>query len=1156
MTKTKLGVLKIALTVVLVLTLTASLCLSVAFAEGEAPQTRNFDETYDRMLDGVLGSADATAAYRSVSWQAGQCDDTEDPIFKIAGPKISAGFQVLNIELRSPDASVKLNDLVFGIRIADGVPVQTHVLGSDVMIDGITIAGDEIGTEWATLSIDFAQTEAGIDTSSPDAMVGFHLFAADNTKAGKLDIRKISVKTGTNETVVHNFSDVQDSWWFGTEANTFVDVPVSYDISSSKQIVSDVATSNNLDGAYNAIVLAISGSGNVSVAPVLADGTVGAAKAWADLTDLAGTNVAALDGTVRNAVISLESLGAKEIKGVQISVTDGLAKVSSAFFTNMEEPVLDQNFPVLDSDSITYLSQFNFEYLTAGADYDKAVADCAAFNCDYILSYSAQNSVITNGHVVLDAKGADYTNLKIRSKVASEGRRYLVFKYKLENGAALTNFRFDVIKTEPDAGVGVKWSYEWFVGKGLSSLAENNPYVSANDYKYLVIDLQETFGVTEISGVDLYIGGAGQVLIDEIFYAHPAVEKTTMSENILQSPKELAVQDGAATEHQYLGWQGLDGKYHDGLEIVMRGSEGATLNDVRLELNGNTIWFAQNEQGTWRDNYGRMMPKLSTENQVYYLDYATTGISGLFTDMHIHGNKIPGGATITIESIKYIDKVMSELVCTDEVLAEDFPGKEVVGAEDGGYAYVGWAQGTARMGNDLMILEVEGDISQLRMKFDGQFRWFSENDAGTLVGVHGEKFATSGAQTLVVDLEKSGVPATVANIHFHNNFAHAGDVLKIKSLKFASYKQELETTDEMLAEDFNHEITAADATYAYCGWINGAPADGADYLVMDVEGDISQLRLEMGGGTFWMTANEQGTLVLKSGDISFKGRQTVVIDIAATGMGAISDIHIHNNFAAAGDVLKIFSVKAQKKASPYQSVVIPVNDDAAPVITADIATSGKVGEEIVLSATATDNYSDQASIVISYEVTLGTETITVTDGKFTPEKAGVYAVKITATDKAGNASSKVVEISVEEAVVPVVDDVAPEITSNIATSGKVGEEITLSVTVTDNVDAAADIKVEYQVKLGDETITVTNGKFTPSKEGTYTVTITATDKAGNPATKVVNIVVTAEAEPQPQPQPNQGLSTGEIIAIVIACLFVAAAAVVAVILVRRKKASK
>ena len=307
-------------------------------------------------------------------------------------------------------------------------------------------------------------------------------------------------------------------------------------------------------------------------------------------------------------------------------------------------------------------------------------------------------------------------------------------------------------------------------------------------------------------------------------------------------------------------------------------------------MGGSTAWFVNNDSGTFYDVYGRFMPVLSVENQVYTIDFEKSGITGALENMHIHATGVAGGAQLIIESIRYIDYAPEEMQYTEEVLAEDFAGREFIAAAPG-YAYIGYINGASAAGNQFMVVEVEGDISLLRFEFVGiGTYWITENDQGTLRDENGNTFPVSGAQTLVIDLGKSGITGTVGDIHIHNEFAAAGDVLRITSVKFASYAE-------------NSEI-----------------------------------------------------------------------------------------------------------------IVLPENDDSAPEITGNIPSSGTVGEEISVSASAEDNYGGEVSI--EFEVTLGSETIIITNGKFTPEKAGTYSVKVIATDEAGNSDEQVFSIVVSDAEIP------------------------------------------------------------------------------------------------------------------------------------------
>jgi hypothetical protein len=90
------------------------------------------------------------------------------------------------------------------------------------------------------------------------------------------------------------------------------------------------------------------------------------------------------------------------------------------------------------------------------------------------------------------------------------------------------------------------------------------------------------------------------------------------------------------------------------------------------------------------------------------------------------------------------------------------------------------------------------------------------------------------------------------------------------------------------------------------------------------------------------------------------------------------------------------------------------------------------------------------------------------------------------------------------------DLVAPTIQITNSTTAKVGR-IEITYTASDNVSSFANIRIEIEVKKGSETVAVTNGGF-EAVEGTYTVTVRATDEAGNEAEDTIQITVEAEKE--------------------------------------------
>ncbi len=132
-------------------------------------------------------------------------------------------------------------------------------------------------------------------------------------------------------------------------------------------------------------------------------------------------------------------------------------------------------------------------------------------------------------------------------------------------------------------------------------------------------------------------------------------------------------------------------------------------------------------------------------------------------------------------------------------------------------------------------------------------------------------------------------------------------------------------------------------------------------------------------------------------------------------------------------------------------------------------------------ATATDNVDGTVNVVKT--------------GSVDSSKVGTYTITYTATDKAGNRATKKRVVKV---VKKVVTDTTPPI---ITLKGNLTVTIVQGTTYTD-AGATAQDNVDGTINV------VKTGSVDNSKVGTYTITYTATDKAGNRATKkrVVKVV--------------------------------------------------
>lgn len=136
--------------------------------------------------------------------------------------------------------------------------------------------------------------------------------------------------------------------------------------------------------------------------------------------------------------------------------------------------------------------------------------------------------------------------------------------------------------------------------------------------------------------------------------------------------------------------------------------------------------------------------------------------------------------------------------------------------------------------------------------------------------------------------------------------------------------------------------------------------------------------------------------------------------------------------------------------------------------------------------------------------------VNVKDGKFITARAGTYKIRYFATDRYGNEGMKELSVTVYETYADFA--VSANIPAEYKT-GKTGSDISLfpvkEIAVT---NALAGETVVTTVTLGEESVTVKDGAFTPQKEGTYTVKYAFTDGVGRTAVALYEVVVTVETE--------------------------------------------
>lgn len=222
--------------------------------------------------------------------------------------------------------------------------------------------------------------------------------------------------------------------------------------------------------------------------------------------------------------------------------------------------------------------------------------------------------------------------------------------------------------------------------------------------------------------------------------------------------------------------------------------------------------------------------------------------------------------------------------------------------------------------------------------------------------------------------------------------------------------------------------------------------------------------------------------------------------------------------------------------------------------------TGTTGEKIDLkdSVTATHPFDEPISqsfgVQFSKTEDGAKSPVTVSGTEFTPYKNGYYFITAIASDAMGASAQAafVIRVTGDD-----IDSEPPSISfGSLPQYMPQPGEINLSVIkVTDDIDT--DIVPTITVKDADgNELAVADGKVTFTKPGEYTVTVSATDKAGHNKTVTRKITVAGEATTEPEPTEDskkKGCGCGSDLTATSALLAALLLTVAGVVLLRRRK---
>ena len=599
-------------------------------------QGRLFNSDFDQMINpftsGTLTSEikeNAVIAtdqpYIQVGYSGTIGNNPDGALWKQAGSQNGSApvFQYLVLRLRGSHGA-SIEDLSIGFRLDDNHEILV-VPFVDTFDPDLENNVRELDGTWHNYVISITDTLDGKEyvgktgyTNVPatGVMVGFHLMNTNPSGSGILEIKDAYYSKSPNPIFPYEGSDYSQNrdYWSGTvgvQVGSYVTIQPNGHY--GEYIPSDV----NPDNTHVVLRLRQATPGvldinDLSIAPIFANGTVGDVTSFADLTDLP----ASLGSAWLNVVIPFAEIydGTDQIAGYKfINHGDVAVSISQSFLSYLGDYEAVE-YPVLNLEDALIFDNFNRATIGTTAQWtaDNQVAIDNGFT--YLISYSGLfASTIGDGHITLDSTGGGFVSYKAHStsKANLNEYRYLVFKYKLSEGATLNDFRVSLLNFN-DQSTSVIYANQWVAGLGLPSIPEDMgtyPYKDG-EWTYLIVDLELTDGYkTDVAGFEIYYTGSS-ISFDAIFFANPITDLNQSSEflwatfegltlgsaqgqvsdnqwwaNVYDSPTTI-VADGDSNQALRLDGTGY-AQYHTGI----KGSGRYLAFDLKIENPGTIVSF-------------------------------------------------------------------------------------------------------------------------------------------------------------------------------------------------------------------------------------------------------------------------------------------------------------------------------------------------------------------------------------------------------------------------------------------------------------------------------------------------------------------------------------------------------------------------------------
>ena len=710
-------------------------------------------------------------------------DSPDGAIYKVAGQYGIESYEGIGFRIRKVgEGTLDYSNLVLALRGDDAFNTYPISLQDAVNTDAEELP--ELSDEYQDiviapgLTIEDDTTEYELKDGGAsgvkvlDTILGFHLYATGEC-AQMIEIEEVFLMNAGEKFVIDNFdrADVGKNddlcWWRGSKG--FI-VRQGMKLKDSKVAV------NAEIGEYENIGLTLFGdTTGTTIAPVTADGA-GTAVAWSDLKDADGNAVSnAVNGAYYSLTAHFENSGidVSNVIGFEISSTTEVY-LADVFLTNFKDKEAVTIYPKVDAENASMFDNFNRTQSGFNGDYDASSSNQTVLDAglDYALSYNNGDKVsVADGHVTFDATNLaenDYINFKEGNDGSYHGEKYLVLSVKLEDGATLDDFRFNV-------GNGVTYVKDMYSAAGLSVPMvhdENYVYTTADGFMWLVIDLAES-GMVASNYIDFYYSGTGKLLIDAAFYADEYVRYNEIETFNL----------GAAdlSGYAYMGYiyGAPQAKY---LRATFTSqTEGQTLKSLRFGTGNGEHWF---KDGNIKDIKGNVISGdtvIPSSGLTVIIDLEASGMA--LGDIHLHGGGFDGSAgDITMVATTLSTKLYNE-VETFNLSAADLAG----------YAYVGYIYGApqAKYIRVTFTSQTEGQtLKSLRFGTGNGEHWFKDGNVKDVNGnaITGDTVIPAEGLTVIIDIEASGMALGDIHVHGGGFDGSAGDITMVATtLSVTSY---------------------------------------------------------------------------------------------------------------------------------------------------------------------------------------------------------------------------------------------------------------------------------------------------------------------------------------------------------------------------------